>query len=275
MTVAQNPLFKWQKALRESDLQPSERLVALTLATYMDARGAEAFPSVATLARNTGLCERAVRYAIRTLEAEGWLATTQRRNPRGDASSNRYVAQCPTLGHSVPHHVDQSQEHTERDLPSEDPFQARGLRPRTNGGEMKRGQEEPWGDGIGEDTEVRPAGKRPVSAVTRLRQEFTQMFGGIKAPLYSSVGKMLANIKWMLDNGYDERTILGSFQFFEGKVSGIGWSQRTPVWDEYFKRKTALLQQAAFAQIGSREGTGVVSASEVARRSRERTHAAE
>jgi hypothetical protein len=79
----------------------------------------------------------------------------------------------------------------------------------------------------------------------------------------------------MLDNGYDERTILGSFQFFEGKVSGIGWSQRTPVWDEYFKRKTALLQQAAFAQIGSREGTGVVSASEVARRSRERTHAAE
>lgn len=49
--------------------------VLLALATYADAQGL-CWPSVATLGSNTGLGERAVQMALRTLEAAGLLAIT-------------------------------------------------------------------------------------------------------------------------------------------------------------------------------------------------------
>jgi hypothetical protein len=75
------------------------------------------------------------------------------------------------------------------------------------------------------------------------------MFKGLGQPLWSSVGKMGANIKWMLDNGYSEATVLASFEVFQGQIHAVAWRGQA-VWDEYYKRKVKLLQQTATASIG-------------------------
>ena len=52
----------------------TKRFVLIALADNANDDG-ECWPSVATIARKTGICERAVRNAIRNLEVEGWLVT--------------------------------------------------------------------------------------------------------------------------------------------------------------------------------------------------------
>jgi hypothetical protein len=57
--------------LRECDESvPGRRLVLLVLADKADADGSGAFPSVATMAHETRMSERGVRYALRALEAD-------------------------------------------------------------------------------------------------------------------------------------------------------------------------------------------------------------
>lgn len=63
------------------------RFVLIALADNANDDG-ECWPSVATIGRKTGLCERAVRTALRQLEADGWLQTA---NGGGRNGVNRYT----------------------------------------------------------------------------------------------------------------------------------------------------------------------------------------
>ncbi len=89
--------FKWERALRQSGLPPSTRLVLLALASYMDTDGTRAFPSQLTLARDTGLSDRTVRGHLARAIAEGWLVCIARGHRRGDGTtrSNSYAAKIP------------------------------------------------------------------------------------------------------------------------------------------------------------------------------------
>jgi IclR helix-turn-helix domain len=74
-----NSADRWtvERGLRDSGLAPSARLVALSLLTRADASTAEIprefSPSLAHLARDTGLSGASVKRALNTLEAGGWL----------------------------------------------------------------------------------------------------------------------------------------------------------------------------------------------------------
>lgn len=68
-----SPLFSWRAAICDSSLPPAARHVALTLSLHMNERGGSAFPSQATLARETGLHTKTVEDHLRLLRNEGWL----------------------------------------------------------------------------------------------------------------------------------------------------------------------------------------------------------
>lgn len=56
-----------------SGLTPTERLVGLTLSLHMDRDGGSCWPSLTTLANETGLSRRTVIRALNTLDAEGYI----------------------------------------------------------------------------------------------------------------------------------------------------------------------------------------------------------
>jgi hypothetical protein len=65
----------WALQIPSSELQGSPaRHVLLCLANYAGTDGRAAFPSVATLAEDTGLSERTVRSKLDELEAAGWIS---------------------------------------------------------------------------------------------------------------------------------------------------------------------------------------------------------
>lgn len=66
-------LFTWRSAIAQSDLTPTLRHVALTLALYMNERGGSAYPGVNRLAKDTGLHRTTVMRALEQLTAMGWL----------------------------------------------------------------------------------------------------------------------------------------------------------------------------------------------------------
>lgn len=89
--------YSWWRALRASSLSPTARHVALTIATYMDAVGGGAWPSMATLADDTGRSRRTVARAVQELEEHGYLEVQSGggRLVDGRYQHNRYVARMP------------------------------------------------------------------------------------------------------------------------------------------------------------------------------------
>jgi hypothetical protein len=82
-------------ASEEGPPHPSTRLVLFCLYTYMNARTNEAFPSQATIARQTGLTERSVRTHLKKAAAGGWLQQSLHgRTGRGWAQ-HHYLATIP------------------------------------------------------------------------------------------------------------------------------------------------------------------------------------
>jgi hypothetical protein len=89
-------LSKWQLCIRWLEVTATTQHVALVLSTYMDTTTLKAFPSVATLARDTSRKRTTVRDALRSLEMMGWLEIERYRNSRGDERiSNRYYGRFP------------------------------------------------------------------------------------------------------------------------------------------------------------------------------------
>lgn len=76
MSNGLSALFTWRSAIASSssDLTSTERLVALVLSLYMNEKGASCFPSVPTISAASGLSDRAVQKALRSIEAKEWLA---------------------------------------------------------------------------------------------------------------------------------------------------------------------------------------------------------
>jgi Helix-turn-helix domain len=96
-------LFEWQRAIRDSELPPMTRHVALTLSTYMNAEGGSAFPGAARLARDTGRSERKVRERLGLLVKAGWLVEVERGGLRGEERrANRYQARTPVDNSRTP-----------------------------------------------------------------------------------------------------------------------------------------------------------------------------
>lgn len=99
-TVAEDsrlsPLFTWRSLIVDSDLHPTTRHVALTLSMHMSERGGSCFPSIATLARETGLHGRTISDKLSELEARGFLARRVERKGEGRGTRIFYSATDPT-----------------------------------------------------------------------------------------------------------------------------------------------------------------------------------
>lgn len=100
-----SPLFTWRSAIVASDLGPNVRLVALVMSLHMNERGGSAWPSYATLSRETGLGRRSVMRLVDTLVSEGWLIVEPRHTESGRQTSNRYRATVPLVW-SIPTDTD-------------------------------------------------------------------------------------------------------------------------------------------------------------------------
>ena len=88
-----SPLFTWRSAVasKESKLTATQRHVALTLSLHMSERGDSCFPSMPTLADETGLGLSTVRKATGHMHEAGWLVRKVRRGRQ----SNLYTAVIP------------------------------------------------------------------------------------------------------------------------------------------------------------------------------------
>lgn len=66
--------MSWQAmewVFKNSPTKGSQRLVEVVLAEHAHADGSNAYPSVATIAREANVCERTVQYALRRLTSIG------------------------------------------------------------------------------------------------------------------------------------------------------------------------------------------------------------
>jgi len=98
---------------------PADKLVLLALAEHAWDDGGEAYPSLRRLGLYTALSERTVRYALRRLEADGWLSVQRPADPDGHAPTVYQLAterlstpgagrapapgqRCPSPGQGVP-----------------------------------------------------------------------------------------------------------------------------------------------------------------------------
>jgi hypothetical protein len=66
-------VIEWRALILASELAPSAKLTALALSTHMDRSGGSCFPSLTTIARETGLARRTVCYALDGLQRAGLL----------------------------------------------------------------------------------------------------------------------------------------------------------------------------------------------------------
>ncbi len=85
--------WDWIGRLVESDLPPTTRLVAHTVATFADKDG-HCYPSFATIARRAGLDRRSVIRHIAVLSDSGWLMVAGRSNKHG-TQSHSYMLSAP------------------------------------------------------------------------------------------------------------------------------------------------------------------------------------
>lgn len=87
----------WRRAVLESELASTTRLVAVALSTYMSEAGTSAFPGATLLSQDTGLSERAVREHLAKLCDSGWLHLVERGGQRGRRKcANSYAAVIPS-----------------------------------------------------------------------------------------------------------------------------------------------------------------------------------
>jgi hypothetical protein len=90
-------LFRWRKAFQSEDgpSSPVTRHCLLTLSTFMDEHGNNAFPSIATLAARTRLSERTVRTHLSLAATQGWIDRNLWREKGKDWANYRYSAVIP------------------------------------------------------------------------------------------------------------------------------------------------------------------------------------
>jgi hypothetical protein len=183
------------------------------------------------------------------------------------------VLEHPGQGATTPQH----QEERKEDGSTTTANAARGLRPR----EGEPMSDYPTDDGFGptkkkasgwggksEGTplggEDKPAAGRTVrgpdlrsAAVTKVRTRFEERFRPVAeskhVPLCTTVGRMLGNIRWLLDQGYDQDTIDRAWEYYATQVQHLTF-QGSSLWDEFYKRRADAFSFAASSAIGTRGG---------------------
>jgi hypothetical protein len=79
------------KAVWASDLQPlGKRMVALVLAWHCNETTGEAWPSIATIAREAGMAHESVRHTLRALRADGVIEAVTPMTGGSPSSTTRY-----------------------------------------------------------------------------------------------------------------------------------------------------------------------------------------
>lgn len=86
------PLFSWRSGVSQSGLTPNTRHVALVLSLHMNELGGSCFPSLTTLASETGRARKTIVAALSELEDEGWLRVV---HGGGRGRPNHYTATVP------------------------------------------------------------------------------------------------------------------------------------------------------------------------------------
>ena len=88
--------FSWERAIAASDLEGTTRHVAFTLGLHFSRAGDSCWPSLETLARESGLNVSTVKRHLTVLRVSGWLLVLSGGSPKGgERTSNRYEAAIP------------------------------------------------------------------------------------------------------------------------------------------------------------------------------------
>jgi len=89
------PLFVWRRALINSTLAATTRHVLLTLSLHMNELGRSCYPSVMTLARETGLSRQSVMTHLGRAADTGWITIIRHGYPGRIWKRNEYTAVLP------------------------------------------------------------------------------------------------------------------------------------------------------------------------------------
>lgn len=88
--------FSWERAVAASDLDPTSRHVAFTLGLHFSRAGDSCWPSMETLAAESGLNLSTIKRHLTILREAGWLIVIPGGSPKGGTrTSNRYEAAIP------------------------------------------------------------------------------------------------------------------------------------------------------------------------------------
>lgn len=91
-----------RQALNLKAVKGTARAVLVALADYADESGT-AWPSIATLAADSGFSKTTVKTALRTLREKGIITTEPRTDEAGDPTSNLYLLHFEGVGQETPH----------------------------------------------------------------------------------------------------------------------------------------------------------------------------
>lgn len=118
---AENVALAWMRAVRESDLKKTTKLVLLTLGTRMDPDGSSCFPSTRTLADDTGLSRRTVEKHLREAASQDWIDRRERgRDKNTRWRSYQYLPRTPTLEKEIPQALGEGASQSRGDLGESD-----------------------------------------------------------------------------------------------------------------------------------------------------------
>jgi hypothetical protein len=76
-----SPFFTWRRAMTESDLPSTTKLVLFVIAEYANAMDDICWPSIGTIAGKASLSERCVSNHLVVAESNGWLTRWRSRRP--------------------------------------------------------------------------------------------------------------------------------------------------------------------------------------------------
>jgi hypothetical protein len=89
--------FSWQQAILKSSLEPTTRLVCLTIGCHMALDGSGCFPSYAKIADESGLGRRTVIDHVQKAVDAGYLTLEHRERENGSSTSNLYQPTMPVV----------------------------------------------------------------------------------------------------------------------------------------------------------------------------------
>jgi biotin operon repressor len=83
-------IFERDRLIWDSPLEAREKFVLLAMALYLNTKTGTCWPGLKRLSDQTGLSEKSIRRAIKTLESIGAIEMTKRASDTGRWVSNEY-----------------------------------------------------------------------------------------------------------------------------------------------------------------------------------------